>query len=63
MDGYLNYCPRCGKSDIDLDRHGSPGVGFCRDCGTLFSVMSVKLGEKVVPLAEVAGSKDPPKNR
>lgn len=50
MEGYLNYCPRCGKSSIDADRHGSPGIGLCRDCGTLFSVMSVKLGEKLVPL-------------
>lgn len=63
MESFLNFCPRCGKQNIDPDRHGSPGIGFCNDCGTLFSVMSVKLGEKLVPLAggqsDPVGPKDP----
>ena len=62
MESFLNFCPRCGKKNIDPDRHGSPGIGFCNDCGTLFSVMSVKLGEKLVPLASAVdpvGAKDP----
>ena len=52
MENFLNYCPRCGKSNIDSERHGSPGIGLCNDCGTLFSVMSVKMGEHVVPLVK-----------
>ena len=55
MESVLNYCPRCGRSDIDRDRHGSPGIGVCRDCGTLFSILSVRLGEKVIPLGTATG--------
>jgi hypothetical protein len=54
-DEYLNFCPRCGKSDIDREGHGSPGIGVCRDCGTLFSILSVKLGQRLV---QVAGNPD-----
>lgn len=46
--GYLNYCPRCGRQDLDREAHGSPGTAECRSCQTLFSVLSVRLGEKRV---------------
>jgi len=64
VESFLNYCPRCGKQDIDAERHGSPGIGMCRACGTLFSVMSVRMGEKVVPVSPeahpVAGAEPAP---
>ena len=46
--GYLNFCPRCGRQDLDREEHGSPGTALCRSCGTLFSVLSVRFGEKTV---------------
>lgn len=49
--GYLNFCPRCGRQDLDRDGHGSPGTALCRACGTLFSVLSVRFGEKMVVLS------------
>lgn len=53
VDEVLNYCPRCGKQDIDPDRHGSQGIGLCRDCGTLFSILSVRMGNLTVPIVKV----------
>lgn len=50
MQSVLNFCPRCGKQDIDTERHGSPGNGVCRACGTIFSVLSVPTtGEHAIP--------------
>ena len=56
--GYLNFCPRCGRQDLDREGHGSQGTALCRACGTLFSVMSVRFGEKVVPVREVTSSSE-----
>jgi hypothetical protein len=65
VENFLNYCPRCGKSNIDSQSHGSPGIGLCNDCGTLFSVMSVKVGKNVVPLVKspLPLAEPPPKSR
>lgn len=52
MESVLNYCPRCGKQDIDTDKHGATGTGICRACGTLFSVLSVRMGQKDIPVAQ-----------
>lgn len=52
VEEVLNYCPRCGKQDIDPDRHGSQGIGLCRACGTLFSILSVRMGDLTVPIGK-----------
>lgn len=57
VEDVLNYCPRCGKQDIDPDRHGSQGIGLCRGCGTLFSILSVRVGDLTVPI--VKATNDP----
>ena len=49
-DEFAKFCPRCGKSSIDRESHASPGVGLCKDCGTLFAVLTVKVGGKVIRL-------------
>lgn len=49
--GYLHFCPRCGRQDLDRDVHGSPGTALCKACGTLFAILSVRFGEKMVVLA------------
>lgn len=61
--GYLHFCPRCGRQDLDRDVHGSPGTALCRACGTLFAILSVRFGEKMVVLsnqdAKVASATGP----
>ena len=52
MEDFLSFCPRCGKKDIDPDRHGSQGIGLCRGCGTLFSILSVRMGDLTVPIVK-----------
>lgn len=49
-NGYLHFCPRCGRQDLDRESHGSPGTALCNACGTLFSIMSVRFGEKMVAI-------------
>jgi hypothetical protein len=53
--GYLNFCPRCGRQELDREVHGSPGTALCKGCGTLFAILSVRFGEKMVVLS---GGKD-----
>jgi hypothetical protein len=53
-NGYLHFCPRCGRQDLDRESHGSPGTALCNACGTLFSIMSVRFGEKMVPIEKAA---------
>ena len=53
--GYLNFCPRCGRQDLDREEHGSPGTALCNACGTLFSILSVRFGERMIV---IAGGKD-----
>lgn len=57
--GFLNFCPRCGRQDLDREEHGSPGTALCRACGTLFSVLSVLFGEKQVVVAQQGGAAGP----
>lgn len=56
--GYLNFCPRCGRQDLDREVHGSPGTAMCGACGTLFAILSVRFGEKMVVLAGGQEMKD-----
>jgi len=56
--GYLNFCPRCGRQDLDREVHGSPGTAMCGTCGTLFAILSVRFGEKMVVLAGAQEMKD-----
>lgn len=50
--GYLHFCPRCGRQDLDREAHGSPGTALCNACGTLFSILSVRFGQKMVVIAD-----------
>jgi len=61
VENVLNYCPRCGKQDIDVEKHGAAGTGMCRSCGTLFSVLSVRMGQTDVVVAPAPPP--PPKPR
>jgi hypothetical protein len=54
---YLHFCPRCGRQDLDRESHGSPGTALCNGCGTLFSILSVRFGEKMVAVDKTAGGK------
>lgn len=56
--GYLNFCPRCGRQELDREVHGSPGTAMCGTCGTLFAILSVRFGEKMVVIAGGQEMKD-----
>lgn len=51
-NGYLHFCPRCGRQDLDRESHGSPGTALCNGCGTLFAILSVRFGEKTVAVVD-----------
>lgn len=56
-NGYLHFCPRCGRQDLDRESHGSPGTALCNGCGTLFAILSVRFGEKTVAVVDKLASK------
>ncbi len=58
MNQFLNFCPRCGKQNLDTNVHGSPGTAICRDCETMFAVLSAKLGKRRVTAVNVQAPPD-----